>query len=40
MDWWIYIVDKGGKFYVGLTTDIENRLRQHGNLCCCIWKGR
>jgi len=31
MDWWVYIVDKSGKLYVGITTDIDNRLRQHGN---------
>jgi len=29
--WWIYIIDKNGKFYVGITTDLENRLRQHGD---------
>jgi len=29
--WWVYIIDRKGKFYVGVTTDLENRMRQHGN---------
>ena len=29
-NWWVYIVDKKGKLYVGVTTDLENRMRQHG----------
>ena len=29
-NWWVYIVEKKGKFYVGVTTDLENRMRQHG----------
>ena len=29
-NWWVYIVEKKGKFYVGVTTDIPNRIRQHG----------
>jgi predicted GIY-YIG superfamily endonuclease len=28
--WWVYIVEKKGKLYVGITTDMENRMRQHG----------
>jgi putative endonuclease len=28
--WWVYIVEKSGKFYTGITTDLENRMRQHG----------
>lgn len=28
--WWIYIVEKKGKLYVGITTDLPNRIRQHG----------
>jgi len=31
-NWWIYIVEKKGKLYVGITTDLENRIRQHGNV--------
>jgi len=29
--WWVYIVEKRKKFYVGITTDLANRIRQHGN---------
>jgi len=29
--WWVYIIDKNGKMYVGITTDLTNRLKQHGN---------
>jgi predicted GIY-YIG superfamily endonuclease len=28
-DWYVYIIDKKGKFYVGITTDLPNRMRQH-----------
>jgi predicted GIY-YIG superfamily endonuclease len=28
-DWYVYIIDKHEKFYVGVTTDLENRMRQH-----------
>ena len=28
-NWWVYIIDKRGKFYVGVTTDLQNRMRQH-----------
>ncbi|MBW2301034.1 MAG: hypothetical protein DRH11_17565 [Deltaproteobacteria bacterium] len=27
-NWWVYIVEKGGKLRVGITTDLENRLRE------------
>jgi hypothetical protein len=29
-NWYVYIIDKRGKLYVGITTDMENRMRQHG----------
>lgn len=29
-DWYVYIIDKRGKSYVGITTDLTNRMRQHG----------
>jgi predicted GIY-YIG superfamily endonuclease len=29
-DWWVYIVEKKGKLYTGITTDLDNRMRQHG----------
>jgi putative endonuclease len=27
--WFVYIVEKRGKLYVGITTDLDNRMRQH-----------
>ena len=30
-NWWVYIIEKKAKFYVGITTDLENRMRQHGH---------
>ena len=29
-EWYLYIIEKKRKLYVGITTDLENRLRQHG----------
>ena len=29
MLWWVYICDKKGGLYVGITTDLRNRMRQH-----------
>jgi predicted GIY-YIG superfamily endonuclease len=29
--WWLYICEKKGRFYVGITTNIEKRLKQHGS---------
>jgi putative endonuclease len=29
--WWVYIIEKSGKFYTGITTDLDNRMGQHGN---------
>jgi predicted GIY-YIG superfamily endonuclease len=28
-NWWVYIIQKETKLYVGITTDPENRMRQH-----------
>ena len=28
--WWVYIIEKNGKLYTGITTDLYNRMRQHG----------
>lgn len=28
--WHLYIIEKGEGYYVGITTDIAHRLRQHG----------
>ena len=27
--WYVYIIETKGKLYVGITTDLENRRRQH-----------
>ncbi|GBE06771.1 MAG TPA: GIY-YIG nuclease family protein [Nitrospirae bacterium] len=29
--WYLYIIQKKDRYYTGITTNIENRLRQHGN---------
>lgn len=29
-NWYVYIIEKKGKLYVGITTDMENRMSQHG----------
>jgi predicted GIY-YIG superfamily endonuclease len=28
-NWFVYIIDRKGKLYVGMTTDLDNRMRQH-----------
>jgi predicted GIY-YIG superfamily endonuclease len=28
-NWWVYIIQKEMKLYVGITTDLGNRMRQH-----------
>ena len=28
--WWVYILDREGRLYTGITTDLVNRMRQHG----------
>jgi putative endonuclease len=28
--WYVYVCDKGGLLYTGITTDIPRRMRQHG----------
>ena len=28
--WHVYICDRGGQLYTGMTTDLERRMRQHG----------
>ena len=28
--WWIYRIEKKTELYVGVTTDLQNRMRQHG----------
>ena len=29
--WYLYIIQKNGKYYTGITTDLKNRLSQHNN---------
>ena len=29
-NWWVYIVEKKMGLYVGITTDLSNRMCQHG----------
>ena len=29
-DWFVYIIEKKQKLYTGITTDLPNRMRQHG----------
>jgi hypothetical protein len=29
-DWRLYIIDRKGHYYVGITTNLSNRMRQHG----------
>jgi predicted GIY-YIG superfamily endonuclease len=29
--WYLYIIKKNARYYTGITTDLKNRLRQHGN---------
>jgi predicted GIY-YIG superfamily endonuclease len=29
-NWYVYIIDKEGNLYVGVSTDMENLVRQHG----------
>jgi len=28
-NWFVYIIERKGKLYVGITTDLYNRMRQH-----------
>ncbi len=30
MTWFLYIIDKKDKYYTGITTDLQHRLKQHG----------
>ncbi len=29
--WYVYIIEKNARYYTGITTDLKNRLHQHGN---------
>jgi predicted GIY-YIG superfamily endonuclease len=30
-NWWVYIIEKKTGLYVGITINVENRMRQHGH---------
>jgi len=38
-NWWVYIVEKETGLYVGITTDLENRMRQHGQPAPLYYEG-
>ena len=38
-NWWVYIVEKKLGLYVGITTDLENRMRQHGQQASLYYEG-
>ena len=38
-NWWVYIIQKETKLYVGITTDLENRMRQHGQRIPLYYEG-
>ncbi len=37
--WWVYIIEKKTGLYVGITTDLENRMRQHERQAPLYYKG-
>ena len=36
---WVYIVEKKMGLYVGITTDLENRMKQHGQPAPLYYEG-
>jgi putative endonuclease len=38
-NWWVYIVEKKTGLYVGITTDLENRMRQHRQAAPLYFEG-
>jgi len=38
-NWWVYIIEKKTGLYVGITTDLENRMRQHGQRVPLYYEG-
>ncbi len=38
-NWWVYIIEKRMQLYVGITTDLENRMRQHGQPAPLYYEG-
>jgi putative endonuclease len=37
--WCVYLCDKKGQLYCGITTDISRRLHQHGKAQLLYWEG-
>jgi predicted GIY-YIG superfamily endonuclease len=38
-NWFVYIVEKKKKLCVGITTDLDNRMRQHGQSAPLYYEG-
>ena len=38
-NWWVYSVEKKTGLYVGITTDLENRMRQHRQAAPLYFEG-
>ena len=38
-NWWVYIVEKKTGLYVGITTDLQNRINQHGQQAPLYYEG-
>ena len=38
-NWWVYIIEKKTGLYVGITTDLENRMLQHGQPVPLYYEG-
>ena len=38
-NWWVYIVEKKTGLYVGITTDLENRMKQHRQSAPLYYEG-
>ena len=38
-NWFVYLVEKKKKLYVGITTDLDNRMRQHGQSAPLYYEG-
>ena len=38
-NWRVYIIEKKTGLYVGITTDLENRIRQHGQPTLLYYEG-
>jgi predicted GIY-YIG superfamily endonuclease len=38
-NWYVYIVEKKTWLYIGITTDLENRMRQHAQPALLYYEG-